>query len=285
MQSLELIRESKLHALLPGEHKTGKLEASGVVAQAGHFLIVFDNLGQVARITASCLPSHGNTWLGKGDGATGHEDLAYSARNQRFYGLIEAVRDTAETYHAEVVEYDDRFVPLARRRLPFAFASDNKGFEGLAVIHRPDHDYLLALCEGNRCQGGRAGKEAGHGRIQLFQRVPHGWEHMHTIKLPKAVRFTDYASLDIRDGQVAVLSQQSAQVWLGILDLNTWEFVDAGRAWHLPPDARGETTYCHAEGVSWLAPDQFVVVSDKRKKGAPKRCTATDQSVHLFGIP
>ncbi len=97
MQSLELLRESKLHTLLPGAHKTRKLEASGVVAQAGHFIVVFDNLGQVARIAASCLPSDGNAWLGEGDAATGHEDLAYSARDQRFYGLIEAVRDTAET--------------------------------------------------------------------------------------------------------------------------------------------------------------------------------------------
>jgi len=285
MRTLELIRESKLHALLPGQSKASHLEASGVVAQDSHFIIIFDNLGQVARIAASCLPSDGNAWLGERDGATGHEDLTYSARHQRFYGLIEAVRVTADTYHAEVVEYDHRFVPLERHRLPFAFASDNKGFEGLAVIHRADHDYVLALCEGNRCQGGRAGKQAGHGRIQLFQRVPQGWQHVHTIKLPKAVRFTDYASLDIRDGQVAVLSQQSAQVWLGTLDLTAWAFVDAGRVWPLPRDAQGETTYCHAEGVSWLAPDQLVVVSDKRKTGAPKRCTATDQSVHLFRIP
>ena len=254
MRTLELIRESKLHALLPGSAQNSHLEASGVVAQASHFLIIFDNLGQVARIAASCLPSDGNEWLGERDGATGHEDLTYSARHQRFYGLIEAVRITADTYHAELVEYDHQFVPLARHRLPFAFASDNKGFEGLAVIHRADHDYLLALCEGNRCQGGRVGQQAGHGRIQLFQRDPQGWQHVHTIKLPKAVRFTDYASLDIRDGQVAVLSQQSSQVWLGTLDLTTWEFVDAGMVWHLPRDAKGETTYCHAEGDLVVGP-------------------------------
>ena len=38
-------------------------------------------------------------------------------------------------------------------------------------------------------------------------------------------------------------------------------------------------------GISWLAPDQLVVVSDKRKAGTPKRCMATEQSVHLFRIP
>jgi hypothetical protein len=285
MQTLKLIRETKLHALLPECSANRRLEASGVVAQDSHFIIIFDNLGQVARVAASCLPSDGNAWLGERDGATGHEDLTYSARHQRFYGLIEAVRVTADTYHAELVEYDHQFVPLDRHRLPFAFASDNKGFEGLAVIHRAGHDYVLALCEGNRCQGGRTGKQQGYGRIQLFQRVTQGWQHVHTIKLPKAVRFTDYASLDIREGQVAVLSQQSSQVWLGTLDPTNWEFVDAGMVWHLPRDAKGETTYCHAEGISWMASDQFVVVSDKRKRGAPKRCTAKDQSVHLFQIP
>jgi hypothetical protein len=285
MQTLELIQETKLHALLPESSADRRLEASGVVAQDSHFIIIFDNLGQVARIATSCRPSEGNAWLGERDGATGHEDLTYSARHQRFYGLIEAVRVSADSYHAEVVEYDHRFVPLERHRLPFAFASDNKGFEGLAVIHRADHDYVLALCEGNRCQGGRTGKQKGHGRIQVFQRVTRGWQHVHTIKLPTAVRFTDYASLDIRDRQVAVLSQQSSQVWLGTLDPANWEFVDAGRVWHLPRGAKGEMTYCHAEGVSWMASDQFVVVSDKRKRGSPKRCTAKDQSVHLFRIP
>jgi hypothetical protein len=285
MQTLELIRETKLHALLPESRADSRLEASGVIAQDGHFIIIFDNLGQVARIATSCFPSDGNRWLGEQVAADGHEDITYSARHQRFYGLIEAVRVTADTYHSEVVEYDHSFVPLERHLLPFAFASDNKGFEGLAVIHRADHDYVLALCEGNWCQGGRAGKQEGHGRIQIFQRVTQGWEHVHTIKLPKAVRFTDYSSLDIRDGRVAVLSQQSSQLWLGTLDLNNWEFVDAGRVWHLPRGAQGETTYCHAEGVSWMASDQLVVVSDKRKRGEPKRCTAKDQSVHLFRIP
>jgi len=285
MQTLELIRESKLHALIPECSANRRLEASGVVAQDSHFIIIFDNLGQVARVAASCLPSDGNGWLGERDAVAGLEDLTYCARHQRFYGLIEAVRVTADTYHAELVEYDHQFVPLERHRLPFAFASDNKGFEGLTVIHRAGHDYVLALCEGNRCQGGLAGKQKGHGRIQVFQRVTQGWQHVHTIKLPKVVRFTDYASLDIRDGQVAVLSQQSSQVWLGTLDPANWEFVDAGMVWDLPRDAKGETTYCHAEGISWMAFDQFVVVSDKRKRGTPKRCTAKDQSVHMFQMP
>jgi hypothetical protein len=57
MRTLELIRESKLHALLPGQHQASHLEASGVVAQDSHFLIIFDNLGQVARIAASAVPA------------------------------------------------------------------------------------------------------------------------------------------------------------------------------------------------------------------------------------
>src|SRR5215208_4827841 len=64
MQTLELIREIKLHALLPECSANRRLEASGVVAQDSHFIIIFDNLGQVARVAASCLPSDGNGWLG-----------------------------------------------------------------------------------------------------------------------------------------------------------------------------------------------------------------------------
>ena len=285
MKTLELLRESKLDDLLPRQPTADHLEASGVVAHEGHFIIIFDNTGQVARIEASCAPANDNRWFSAHADVPGLEDMTYSVRQQRYYGLIEALPGPGGTYQAQVVEYDHHFVWQAQHSLPFAFDSDNKGFEGITTLQRGDAEYVLALCEGNHCCGGREGKQKGNGRIQIFQRITQGWQHVGTIKLPKAVRFTDYASLDIQGDTVAVLSQASSRLWLGTLDQSAWVFIDAGRIWHLPREEHGQATYCNAEGVSWLTADQLVVVSDKRKKGEPKRCTAKDQSVHIFRIP
>ena len=287
MQTLELLQERKLADLLPEQPTVGRLEASGVVAREGHFVIIFDNTGQVARIDASCAPASANQWFPAHDDAPGLEDLTYSAQQQRFYGVIEAlpVPGMVDTYQAQVVEYDHHFVWQAQDRLPFTFTGANKGFEGIATLQRTDEEYVLALCEGNHCRSGHDGEQKGNGRIQIFQRTTHGWQHVGTIKLPKAVQFEDYASLDIRGETVAVLSQASSQVWLGTLNESAWTFLDDGRIWRLPGDEHGQPTYCNAEGVSWLTADQLVVVSDKRKQGAPKRCKAKEQSVHIFRIP
>lgn len=285
MSVLELVRETKLHTLLPWPDPEHPLEASGVIVRDDRFIIIFDNLPQAASITTSCTFSDDNRWLGDRDGAVGQEDITYSTHRHCFYGLIEAVHDKADAYYAEVVEYDHHLMPVACQRLPFAFASDNKGFEGLAIVHRGEDEFLLALCEGNRCKGGDAGKQKGHGRIQLFQRVDQEWTHKGRIKLPPTVRFTDYASLDISGNRVAILSQQSARLWIGDLDPVTWTFVDDGAIWRLPRGEHGKPLYCHAEGVSWLTPDHLAVVSDKAKPGDPERCLARDQSVHVFRLP
>src|ERR1019366_9470005 len=47
----------------------------------------------------------------------------------------------------------------------------------------------------------------------------------------------------------------------------------------------GEIIYGTVEGVSWIAPDQVVVVSDKAKPEQSDRCRAKDQSIHIFKIP
>ncbi len=40
------------------------------------------------------------------------------------------------------------------------------GFEGIQYVPTEDGDgWLLGLCEGNFCKGGREGREAGNGRI------------------------------------------------------------------------------------------------------------------------
>jgi hypothetical protein len=53
----------------------------------------------------------------------------------------------------------------------------------------------------------------------------------------------------------------------------------------LPRSADRSIVYGTAEGVSWMAPDEVVIVSDKAKPDQDPRCRAKDQSIHIFRIP
>lgn len=284
MGRLELIREFKIHRLLPGHAADSPLEASGVLAREGHLLVIFDNVSQVARIETSLEPAVDNGWLGSADGARGHEDIAYNPRQQRFYVLVEAVLGEDGAFRAEIAEHDRDFTLLERHVLPFDLDRANKGFEGLACVQRDGDDYVLALCEGNWCKGGQEGRQPGNGRIQIFRRAA-GWHHVAELALPPAAAFTDYSSIDVRDERVAILSQESSQLWVGQLSQTDWTFLDAGVVYGLPGGRRAKPLYCNAEGVSWLAPDLIAVVSDRMKKDDPRRCARKDMSVHVFRIP
>jgi hypothetical protein len=285
VDTLTLIAESKIHRLLPGSDPDSRLEASGLIALQDRLIIVFDNLSQAAIIDASLALGAGNRWIGEKNGPTGFEDITYDDIDRRYFVLIEAVPGSGSSFQAKVIEYDDAFNRRGSHRLPFDFDRANKGFEGLTYVRRNGHFFLLALCEGNHCKGGSAGREPGGGRIQVFQKAGDGWEHVDSLKMPPTVQFVDHASLDIRDGRVAVLSQECAQLWIGTLHPARWDVVDEGVVHALPTDEQGETIYCYAEGVTCMTPDRVAVVSDRKKQGDPKRCAEQDQSVHIFRIP
>lgn len=284
--TLRLVQEAKLHRLVPGGEMERPLEASGVLAHDGRLIVIFDNDRRLMRIDISFAPRAENAWLGEeaGNGTSGHEDVTYNAEQDRFYLLIEAVAGEDGVYRSEVVELDRRLALQERHALPWEFASDNKGFEGLTYLRRGGEDFVLALCEGNGCQGGSAGKRPGRGRIQIFRREARGWQHAGTLKLPPSAEFTDYSSLDVRDQRLVVLSQESARIWLGTLHPGEWAFLDEGTVHALPRTRSARRAYCTPEGVAWINADHLVVVSDRRKRDDPKRCAKRDQSVHLFRI-
>jgi hypothetical protein len=284
MNRVELVQEAKIHRLLPDCDEDRRLEASGVTVRGEELIVIFDNESRLARIDRSLAFSAQNGWLGREDDSTGVEDVAYDARRERFYLLIEALPAGGETYQAAIVEYDVNLKRLECNRLPYDFASDNKGFEGLVWLERDGDEFVLALCEGNRCKGGREGREPGNGWIQVFRRVARGWEYVDRLTIPATAQFADYASIAVRDGCVAVLSQESSLLWLGTLADAGWAFVDEGAIFALPRDAEGEVIHCNAEGVAWLASGRVAVVSDRRKKDGPKRCAKKDQSITIFDL-
>jgi hypothetical protein len=286
MRQLELVREAKILDILEGSLNP-RLEASGVLAKDGLFYVIFDNLPHIARIgPALARAASDNHMIVQEKGhRRGFEDIAYDPRSGRFYVLIESLRRGRAKFMAAVQEYDADFRYIGSSWLDFPLDRPNKGLEGLTCVHRDGQTYLLGLCEGNRCKGGAEGRIPGGGRIQLFRRGRRNWDRVGKIRLPETVLFEDYSGITVAGDRIAVISQASSALWLGRLPPDGWRVTDAGATYALPRDADGNIVYGTAEGVSWTAPDQVVVVSDKTKPEQDHRFRAKDQSIHVFRIP
>ena len=286
MRQLELVREAKILDILEGSLNP-RLEASGVLAKDGLFYVIFDNLPHIARIGPALVRTASDNHMivqEKGH-RRGFEDIAYDAHSGRFYVLIESLRRGRAKFMAAVQEYDAAFRYIGSSWLDFPLDRPNKGLEGLTCVHREGQTYLLGLCEGNRCKGGAEGRIPGGGRIQVFRRGRRDWDRVAKIRLPETVLFEDYSGITVTGERIAVVSQVSSALWLGRLSPDGWQVTGAGTTYALPRDADGSIVYGTAEGVSWIAPDEVVMVSDKAKPEQDHRCRAKDQSIHVFRIP
>ena len=286
MQQLELVKEAKVFDVLGGRLDR-RLEASGVLAKDGLFYVIFDNLPHIAclgaELSAAAVANH---VIEQDEGhQRGFEDIAYDSWNGRFYVLIESLPRGRAKFMAAVQEYDMNFGYAGTAWLDFPLDRPNKGLEGLTCVRRQGQTYLLGLCEGNRCEGGAAGRVPGGGRIHVFQRGRHHWNRVGKIRLPETVLFVDYSGIAVNGDRIAVVSQVSSALWVGNLAPSGWQVTGAGTSYALPRDADGGILYGTAEGVSWIAPDRVVMVSDKAKPEQDRRCRAKDQSIHIFRIP
>jgi hypothetical protein len=172
-----------------------------------------------------------------------------------------------------------------RRWVDFPFEKRNTGFEGLSAVRWHGQDYLLALCEGNRCRAGRKGRKAGGGRIQVLVRRGTAWSPIARIKLPARVAFEDFSAVALRGNRIAVLSQLTSRLWIGTLRLRDWTIAGRGRILDFPQTRKGKPKYCTLESLSWVSPTTFVVVSDLSKRSYGRRCRKTDQSTTYSGCP
>jgi hypothetical protein len=285
-KQLELLKEVKISDLFRGRLDP-RLEASGVLAKDGAFYVIFDNLPHIAVIGAELSAAAGaNQVIEQHQGhRRGFEDIAYDPWPGRFYVLIESLRRGQGKYMAMVQEYDASLRYLGSAWLEFPLDRPNKGLEGLTCVRRGGRTHLLGLCEGNRCEGGAKGRIPGGGRIHVFTRGKHHWERAGKIRLPETLLFEDYSGVTVTGDRIAVVSQVSSALWIGSLAPSSWEVTGEGSCYAFPRDAAGEIIYGTAEGVSWIARDQVVVVSDKAKPDQDPRCRSKDQSVHIFRIP
>jgi len=283
---LRLVVERPLAELIAPPGRLGVLEASGVVAKGRDFFVIFDNIRRIARIDRDLEPgSKKHAWLGAIRRGEGYEDIAYSATRRRFYLLIEAEKHPDGTYKAAIDECNEAGRFLCRSWVDLSFEKRNTGLEGLSVARWRGREYLLALCEGNRCRAGRKGRRPGGGRIHVLHKRGARWESAACIKLPRRAAFEDYSAVALRGDRIAVISQETSRLWLGVLRRQDWTIPRAGRVYDFPRTKKGKRLYCTVEGISWLSPDTFVVVSDMAKPDGSARCRKTGQSIHIFRLP
>jgi len=284
-RELTLVKERKLSELINPPRSSKVLEASGVTLKGGDYYVVFDNMRRLARIDAGLSPtSQRHAWFGKARSGEGYEDIAWSAQLKRFFLLIEAEKHPDGTYKSLIDEVDERGTFKARRWVDFNFTKRNTGFEGLSAIRWKGKDYLLALCEGNRCKAGKPGRKGGGGRIQVLARKGRGWSPVAGIKLPKSVMFEDYSAVALRGDRIAVISQMTSRLWIGKLRRDTWSIAGQGRVYDFPRTKRGNPKYCTLEGLCWLSNTRFVLVSDLSKSRYRSKCGKRDQSIHVFRL-
>ena len=191
--TLKLVCENKLCDLLPCHPPTKRWEASGVLVKDRHYFVVFDDRTEIARVSDDLQPNSTNGLFGMAHAVSGYEGITYNAAKRRYYLLVESRRQASGHYRALIVEYDDAFRFLKDRPVDFIFKSSNKGFEAVAHVRRDNMDYILALCEGNECQGGDKGRKPGGGRVQLFEKR----KNIGRIRVPLRCR-TPFPSSIIR---------------------------------------------------------------------------------------
>ena len=284
--ALRVVTERKLDALLAAGGTGRRLEASGVCVKGGSLFVVFDNLRDVGKLPPD-LQGPGTLIPHRRREASDFEDI--TADDQYFYVVVERADKVNGDYYSEVLTFDDSFDVVNRELLEVPLEHRNKLFEGLAHVRRGGRDYLLALCEGNRCKGGAEGAAPGGGRVHIFRRRDDAgkrrWRHVGRMRLPAALPFEDYAGLDVAGDRIAVVSQQSAALWIGTLAGGAWRVAGDGLVYPFPRDAAGHALYGAVEGVAWLGGDRVVLVSDRVDPAggtAPQR--RRDQSVHVFDL-
>ncbi len=127
-----------------------------------------------------------------GASGNGLEGIAWSPRLKRNFIVVEP--------SPTVFEFDDKWSLVARRNIKgLKFNSDNKGIEGLTYIDVGATGYLIALCEGNFCDGGKRGREVGNGRVLVMKVTGVAGDlSFKMVNVPSSAKFTDYSGIDMK---------------------------------------------------------------------------------------
>eukprot|EP00921_Rhytidocystis_pertsovi_P020712 GHVQ01033039.1.p1 GENE.GHVQ01033039.1~~GHVQ01033039.1.p1 ORF type:complete len:417 (-),score=31.93 GHVQ01033039.1:343-1593(-) len=300
--------EQSFFALLSDTKGEQKFEASDVVVFGDSVYIVCDNSWSVAKFHKSLVPfSEKNKLLGNpvipGMKDSSWEAIVFDPTSGHFFVTREAIPHEGH-YHAHITELKidkNDYQQIETCKSEFVFKSENKGFEGMVLLPSKDGEvYLLGLCEGNYCEGGKRGRNRGHGRMVMMKKTKKHdqclWETLRVLKLPAEISFMDYSSASLYGNALAVTSQEDSQVWIGMMtvpasgvveDPDKLQVLSGGRIFNFPRDDNCDVVYCNIEGISFINDRMLVAVSDQMKSGGKQdfRCLQKDQSVHVFSLP
>jgi len=285
---LELVKEKKIHLLMAGSSADDTIEASGVCVVDDNYYVIFDDTSHIARFGPSLTADDpANALYRYPDDDIGREDITFDNQRGRFFVITEAVREKDGSFKPKVTVLDSQLRYVEEGRLDFPLEGKHKGMEGLTTVYRQGQLFLLGLCEGNFCHGGRRGRRPGGGRIQVFQRDRGNWTPVDTIELPEALEFENYSSLATAGSRIAVTSSAASALWLGELRDDKWAVVDQGKVYRFPLTKKNNVSYCAVDGISWLDDETFVAVSDRCRTPFRfyRRCRKKDQSIHIFRLP
>ncbi len=275
---LRLVRERKIGDLLPGEG-IERWDARGVHAKGDYLYVVFDNLPHVARLHASLQVGHQHNILVRQRGASpGFEDITFDRASRRFLIVAEAEDRSAADPRPAIEEYGEDLRYLACVPIDPPPDGGAPGLLGMVWVRRCGGDFLIGLSANDRGRGG--------GRLQIFGRAGGGWLHHGTVKLPRSAGCAGCSALDLDGDRLAVVSRESATLWIGAFKPDRWTLVDDGTVYRFPQDATGERAYLDVDGIAWLAPDRIAAVSDRHAADTPHQVArGKEQSVHIFRIP
>lgn len=259
----------------------GVYEASGLALANGRLHMVFDNLAQVGSVGLDLDPAGATLSQGRA-GFSDYEGIVFDPEWRCYYVAVEAQGTEAEGFYPRVVRLDEQGTRTAEWRVERRLSHGNKGAEGLCLLRRGGETYLLVLLEGNHGSGGDRGRQAGHGRLVVLRATPSGeWTLERELALPKTAAFVDYAGIDVRGEQVAIVSQSSAALWVGELAAD-WSLSD-GQVIPFPRQDDGSKRYARVEGVVWLSATRLAMCSDQERPRDRGKGRA-EQALHVFEL-
>ncbi len=283
--------EKKLASLLTNikvPESARLLEASGVVLVDKDYIVVFDEMYGIARIP-QCSENgfKQGEIIGSQNSREGFEAIAFDSNENCFYGIVENSAYQNDCYRPLIQKFTRDLVPSGNPyqlplNLPLDNIDPNKGLEGAAIVHKENSTFIFGLCEGKNCNSDDSKKSSGQGMIQIFEKNGNNWEHYGTLQLPLEVDFRDFSDLSIQQNRIAVISQKSARLWIGTLNVERDSWQLSHKNIYSFPTKKGKNIYCNIEGVDWISENQLVIVSDIASKN---RCKAKEKMIHVFDIP
>jgi len=106
----------------------------------------------------------------------------------------------------------------------------------------------------------------------------------HFFVLSEAVQHRGRLGCIVGDGEVLLLGLcEGNRCKGGTVSTTGFAVEDSGTIYEFARDAEHRVVYATVEGVSWLADDRLVMVSDRAEGNTPAR--AKERSLHVFRLP